>query len=460
MIREWIYRCEQFFLLDNTVPEMKVHLASLHMEGKALQWHHNYIRSRYDQFSTWPEYIVDISARFGRLYDDPLADLVNLKQAEPVTDFLDKFECALTRLSLSSEHALSIFLANLFPHLQMHVRQFNPRTLSKVARLAKLYESYLQLAPKIPQTFHKHNTYSKPNQNTSPLLPTPFQSKAPQNKPLTITPGNEKITKKYSFEEIQERKNKGLCMFCEEQYTPGHHLKHKKAQIYVMECEDDNVDDELESGPTVLEDRIHEIFSKDPHISINALNGFVNFNCIRIQGLLHKRNIYILIDPGSTLNFIVEKTAKLLNCALEPVSPLTVSAVGGSKMISEFFCRNLSWSMQGHMYTDEVRTVPLDYCDLVVGIQWLISMGPILWDFVNMIMEFKVNGEPRLLKGTSNQGCKIIKRKSLDKVMQGEPHIALLQVCDGDEAVCNEVYKPVILHIEASSVEENNKEDL
>ena len=30
-LREWIYRCEQFFSIDSTPPELKVRLASLHM---------------------------------------------------------------------------------------------------------------------------------------------------------------------------------------------------------------------------------------------------------------------------------------------------------------------------------------------------------------------------------------------------------------------------------------------
>lgn len=36
-LRDWLYRCEQFFSLDNTPPELKVRLASIHLEGKALQ---------------------------------------------------------------------------------------------------------------------------------------------------------------------------------------------------------------------------------------------------------------------------------------------------------------------------------------------------------------------------------------------------------------------------------------
>lgn len=69
-----------FFLLDSTPIESKVRLASLQLEGKALQWHHHYMKTCDDQFLTWPEYVLALSTRFGKLFNDPLADLVSLKQ--------------------------------------------------------------------------------------------------------------------------------------------------------------------------------------------------------------------------------------------------------------------------------------------------------------------------------------------------------------------------------------------
>lgn len=36
-VHEWLYRCENFFRLDETTPDSKVMLASIHLEGLALQ---------------------------------------------------------------------------------------------------------------------------------------------------------------------------------------------------------------------------------------------------------------------------------------------------------------------------------------------------------------------------------------------------------------------------------------
>ncbi|KAG7556346.1 hypothetical protein ISN44_As11g023850 [Arabidopsis suecica] len=47
------------------------------------------------------------------------------------------------------------------------------------------------------------------------------------------------IPLKYSCEEIYERMENGLCIFCEEHDTPDHQLKHKRFRIVMIEREDD-----------------------------------------------------------------------------------------------------------------------------------------------------------------------------------------------------------------------------
>ncbi|KAG8371328.1 hypothetical protein BUALT_Bualt13G0076300 [Buddleja alternifolia] len=45
-LRGWLYKCEQFFEVDETPPLAKVKLPSVHLQGKALQWHQIYMKGR------------------------------------------------------------------------------------------------------------------------------------------------------------------------------------------------------------------------------------------------------------------------------------------------------------------------------------------------------------------------------------------------------------------------------
>lgn len=110
---------------------------------------------------------------------------------------------------------------------------------------------------------------------------------------------------------MQDRRSKGLCMLCDEPFTPDHQLKHKRSQIFVMEGADDETgsfDPEVEE--ILLEWTLDETTTEPtPTISVNALSGSSNFNCMRVIGQYGKRKLFILIDRGSTHNFLDIKVA-------------------------------------------------------------------------------------------------------------------------------------------------------
>lgn len=169
-VKEWMYKCEQFFLLDGTPTDSRFRLASIHLEGIALQWHLNYMRTRFDVYPPWTQYAADVVARFGEAYEDPLAALIQVKQQGKVQDYIDEFELALTQVSWIPEHSLSIFLAGLEHSTQMQVRMFNPTTISHAASLAKLHEASKLSLPKPPS--RPPFVPSKPPYTPSPHYPS------------------------------------------------------------------------------------------------------------------------------------------------------------------------------------------------------------------------------------------------------------------------------------------------
>lgn len=156
--------------------------------------------TQYGLFPSWTDYIIEISARFSELFDDPLAELVALKQdSDSVVTYLDKFEVARMRLVLPETHALSIFLANMNPHLSLHTRQFEVTTVSGAAKIASLHESSLSHTPiqKSRAPFNPHHNqrnYNKPN-------PSPILTETPNNQKPKFIPRNnpDRPPRKYSY---------------------------------------------------------------------------------------------------------------------------------------------------------------------------------------------------------------------------------------------------------------------
>ncbi|XP_039133795.1 uncharacterized protein LOC120270795 [Dioscorea cayenensis subsp. rotundata] len=81
-IYDWLFKCKQFFEFDETPDGIKVKIASLHLEGAALQWHQGYLRRRGGENPpSWGDYVTQLNTRFGNeLHYDPMEELKDLRQ--------------------------------------------------------------------------------------------------------------------------------------------------------------------------------------------------------------------------------------------------------------------------------------------------------------------------------------------------------------------------------------------
>ena len=78
------------------------------------------------------------------------------------------------------------------------------------------------------------------------------------------------------------------------------------------------------------------------------MNGCPRFNTMRMNGHIGKKTIHILLDLGSTHNFLDEQLARRLGCKLEPIDRQSVVIAGGRTMQCQFYiCRKFSWTMHG-----------------------------------------------------------------------------------------------------------------
>ena len=65
-VQGWIYRCEQFFGIDNTVENLKVKIASIHLYEKALLWHQSFMKNWDErEWPPWEEYKDVVAMQFG-----------------------------------------------------------------------------------------------------------------------------------------------------------------------------------------------------------------------------------------------------------------------------------------------------------------------------------------------------------------------------------------------------------
>ena len=66
-----------------------------------------------------------------------------------------------------------------------------------------------------------------------------------------------------------------------------------------------------------------------PTISCNALAGIITPQTLKIEGYIKKKKVIVLIDFGSTHNFIDYKLAKDINCFVYPTPKFQVMTADG-----------------------------------------------------------------------------------------------------------------------------------
>lgn len=419
-VKEWLFKVEEFFGIDNTPMELRVRLASIHYDQMAAAWHQSLAQSEQDAYviEDWDQYKVLLKERFEDVLDDPIADLKKLQETAGISDYHAKFELIRNRVKMSESYLVSAYLAGLNTDTQMHIRMFQPKSVRECLVLGRLYE-----------TAHpRKNTSSwKTNNNTNTakgLLPKPYELKKVDEG--GVVKANEVIGQPKKFlsqEEMSDRRSKGLCYYCDEKYTPGHYLKHKKTQLYTLEVDDNEEFYETEEGGT-QEDMERDV----AHISVSAVAGITeNYRTMKVRGIHNKRVLYILIDSGSTHNFMDPEIAKKLNCDIQPPKMKKVAVADGGKLTVQGRVDQFQWTFQNSTFQQDMMLIPLGNCDVVLGVQWLSLLGPITWDFLQLEMQFRYLNKRVVLHGIKDAGIKEILADKL-KLGDDNANISMIYV--------------------------------
>ena len=102
---------------------------------------------------------------------------------------------------------------------------------------------------------------------------------------------------------------------------------------------------------------------------------------MQVKGFFKKIPLTILIDSGSTHNFIDPQIAKQDDCFVHPFSSFKVMIANGGTLPCKGKCRNVHISLGDYTLHSNMFSMPLGGCDVILGTQWLHTLGPILWDF-------------------------------------------------------------------------------
>jgi hypothetical protein len=128
-------------------------------------------------------------------------------------------------------------------------------------------------------------------------------------------------------------------------------------------------------------------------ISCNPLAGIITPQTLKIKGYIKNKKVIVLIDSGSTHNFSHYKLAKDLNFFVYPTPEFQVMIADGGNINFSGKCKKINITMGEYVMNSPMITIPMGGADVVLGIQWLQSLGAMAFNFQELFMKFSLEGK-------------------------------------------------------------------
>ncbi|OMO56790.1 hypothetical protein COLO4_35559 [Corchorus olitorius] len=296
--RGWYLKLEQYFEAERVPEHLKARVTLLALEDDALAWHQFYINSQGGLDAvTWDMYLAALKDCFAsEEFSNPFMDLVQLKQTGTIKAFHYEFMKLLALVkNIDGSQALSIFLANLKPDITQQILLHRPATINHALNchfhLLKTFITYVASHKKLI------NLLTTTNKNT----------------PGIGTKANRRPTPA----EIEERKRKRAVLF---EFEP---LVEDSEQIQIIEETTDSQE--------------HAI------ISMHAIYGTSGYQTMRMNCTIKNQALIVLVDTGSTHNFINSAILKSTGLLVDTSSKIEVSVADGNTVITSGSCEQVQW---------------------------------------------------------------------------------------------------------------------
>jgi hypothetical protein len=193
-----------------------------------------------------------------------------------------------------------------------------------------------------------------------------------------------------------EHRRQGLCYNCDEPYVRGHVCQ----RLFYLESAD-YVDDTFppedhvgafnhgEAGhPMTPGADTAQDSDPPPTVSLHAIAGVRTEQAMRLSVIIHGHRLVALLDPGSTTNFINVDIMHRLKLATHPRPTLRVMVANGERVPCQGVARSVAIAINAEAFRVNCYGINLGEFDLILGVEFLSTLGPILWNFKDMCMSF------------------------------------------------------------------------
>jgi hypothetical protein len=156
----------------------------------------------------------------------------------------------------------------------------------------------------------------------------------------------------------------------------------------------------------------------EPVISLNALTGFSTPQTLKLIGYIKHQKVIILVDSGNTHNFIHRCIAQETHCYIHAINNFQIMIANGGSMKCGGRCENVCLQIGDYHLKSHMFAIDMGGCDIVLGADWLRTLGPILMDFKDLTMQFDQEGHQYKFQGITASSPEIISSHCMEKLLK------------------------------------------
>lgn len=223
--------------------------------------------------------------------------------------------------------------------------------------------------------------------------------------------------KRLTQAKIIKRREQGMCFKCDERFSPGHICKSRLYQTMVLrEVESDQETEEAELEKVEEEQKEEDT---PMELSMNSIVGINGNDTMKVRGKLKGNEVVILIDSRATDNFISSDIVQRLQIPVTTTRSYNVSVGDGYSVRGNQKCINVELEVQGLPIKQTFYVFDMRGADLVLGIDWLKSLGEVRVDWGRLTMIVKTRTGEKCLRGDPSLSKIIISLKTMMRTLQG-----------------------------------------
>ncbi|WJX52291.1 hypothetical protein P8452_38420 [Trifolium repens] len=427
----WISRAEVYFRVQGTSPEIKVNLAQLCMEGPTIHFFNSLLEE--DCLLTWENLKNALLERYGgNGGGDVYEQLSDLRQRGTIDEYITDFEYLIAQIPrLPEKQFQGYFLHGLKSDIRGKVRSLmalGGMTRAKLMMVTRAVEkevnggggSSLPRRPRSGPGQGRPNTFGGGKSNSDWVMVKGKEAEGPnrqaQNERGKNGPRDKGFTH-LTYNELMERKRKGQCFRCKNPFHPKHQCPDKELRVLII---DDEVKEDSETNVVAVEvDEEDE--EENGEMSLLNLHHIAheNHQTVKFQGLIRGVPVLVLVDSGATHNFISQKLVYKLEWPVSDTPDMSIKLGDGFQTTTRGVCRGVDMSIGDFQLQPNLHLFELGGIDVVLGIEWLKTLGDTIINWKKQTMSFWANQKWVTLQGLGTGTNTLV---SLQSILQKEKY--------------------------------------